>query len=63
MIILLASSAAVEQIFSTVKTPLQNHILLTTLDCLVQATMNGPEVDNFNPIYGMGVYEQVQDCN
>ena len=48
MIVLPASSAEVERIFSSVKrikTPLCNHLLLTTLD-----TMDGPDVDEFDPV-------------
>ena len=51
--VLPASSAEVERVFSSVKrikTPLRNHLLSTTLDSLVRTTMDGPDLNDFDPI-------------
>ena len=53
IIVLPASSAEVERVFSSVKrikTPLRNRLLSTTLDSLVRTTMDGPDLNDFDPI-------------
>lgn len=52
-VVLPASSASVERVFSTlkrIKTPLRNRLKIDTMDSLIQASMNGPSITDFQPI-------------
>lgn len=53
LIVLPASSAEVERVFSTmnrIKTPVRNRLLTTTLDSLIRISMDGADIATWDPV-------------